>query len=219
MASEPNGEIRIPVWVDGDVVKPVVNDDGRIPITIGEITVTPDVNIKSSDIDVPVSIDAASIDVPISIDSQTITVDVAEQSPLTSIQAQLYGWDLSNWHKLPMLWGFTDILHESVSATSTASGATTVYTTAVSAGYVHIYTAYGVLHTAAAPSDVFVRKYVNPNFYMCEVQASLAANRWQGGQINIIVGAGEQLSATFTATVSGETIYLQVSGYKMKVNE
>jgi len=45
MTSKPKGEITVPVWSDDDEVKALVDDGGRIPVSIEAIT--PPVNVQS----------------------------------------------------------------------------------------------------------------------------------------------------------------------------
>jgi hypothetical protein len=219
MTSEVNGQIRVLVWVEDGDVKALVDDSGRVPVTIGEVTVTQDVNITASDIDVPVSIDAATINVPIDIQAASVTVPTQEQSPLTNIQARLYGWDLSNWRKLPMLWGYSSVVLQSVSAVATGAGTFVANAPVAAAGYVNVYTGYGIAHNTGVNRDMFVRVTSGASNYIAEVQASVASGRWVGKQVHIIVQPGDNLSLATTAVAPGDTIWLQAVGYRMKIDE
>jgi len=83
MVSQAKGMLVVPVWCDDGEIKPIINDDGRILCVLDSSKITLSVNLETSD----------------------ITLPVAEQSPLSSIQAQSYGWDTSAWHKNPITWG------------------------------------------------------------------------------------------------------------------
>jgi hypothetical protein len=219
MTSDANGVLVVPVWSDDGIVKPLVNDDGRVPVTIGDSTVTQDVNIESSDIDVPVSLDAATIDVPVSIEAATIDVPVEVDAASSSIQSQVYGWDLSNWRKLPMLWGFSSSVLISEDETSTGAGSLTVLAPVVSSGYVHVMTGFSWLHTVGANRDMILGVKSGASYYQCDVERDLPSSRWGGGPVHIIIDTGDALYATTVATAGAQTIYLQAVGYAMKVNE
>lgn len=219
MVSEPNGQLRILVWIDDDEVKALVDNNGRLPVTVGEITVTQDVNIKSSDIDVPVTIDAATINVPIDIQAASVTVPTQEQNPLTSIQSQAYGWDTSNWHKLPMLWGYTGPVLQSVSAVATGAGALVVNAPVAAAGYVNVYTGYGWAHNVGVNRDMFLRVTSGASNYIFEVERNLPSGRWGGRQVHAVCAPGDNISAVTTAVAAGDTIWVQLVGYRMKINE
>ena len=218
MPSDANGELRVPVWSDDGVVKPVINDDGRMPVDVEAVDVTIDINIESSDIDVPVSVDAQTQTLDVSLESSDITLPVAEQAPLSSIQAQGYGWDLSNWRKLPMLWGFSGPVYEKDSEEATEAETITVLLPEVSAGYVHIYTGIGVAHSVDVSRDIQVGVFHDPDYYTVDNFQSVESVRWVGHQCNIIVGEGDQLMAITEATASGNLILLHATGYKMKLD-
>jgi hypothetical protein len=219
MASDANGALRVPVWSDGGIVKPIVNDDGRLPISVEESLVTQDVNIASSDIDVPVSIDAATIDVPISIEACKLTLPVQEQSPLTSIQAQGYGWDLTNWRKLPMIWGISSNLLVAQNATAVGAGGFYASESAVPTGYVYVYTAASIAQVTGAAADVQIGIHIGGLYYWIEAWQSCANGKWYGRQIHFILTAGQNLLATTIAVAAGDALYLRANGYAMKVNE
>lgn len=219
MVSEPNGQLRILVWVDDDEVKALVDNNGRLPVTVGEITVTQDVNIKSSDIDVPVTIDAATINVPIDIQAASITVPTQEQNPLTSIQSQAYGWDTSNWHKLAMLWGYTDRYHEALDTTATGAFET-LPGTVVAAGYVFVLQAAYLVNNTTGPTTQTIRVIKSGGGTIFLQYASAVAQNiptmWQG---EIVLAPGDKVNMTMNGCVAGDTIHAGYWGYRMKVNE
>lgn len=219
MASEADGELRVPIWSDGGDAKPLVNDSGRIPVAVDESNVTQDVNIKSSDIDVPVSIEAANIDVPVSIDAATIDVPVEVDAAASSIQSQCYGWDTANWHKLAMLWGFTGPVYQSQTAVSTGAAFFAVYCPVAPAGYVYVMTGYAVAHNCGVARDVQIRVTYAGTSYIFEVQGGLASGLWRGGHIHAVLAPGAQLSVGTTATAAGQNLWVQAIGYSMKINE
>ncbi len=197
MTSEANGKIVVPIWSDDGDAKPLVDDNGRVPVSVGASVVTQDVNIKSSD----------------------ITVPVAEQSPLTSIQAQLYGWDLSNWRKLPLLWGITDIVLGSANATATGAGSFSASLSAVPSGYIYVYTQVGVAQVTGASADVQVGIHISGLYYWVQCWQSCGNSRWYGGQTNLILTEGHNLLASTVAVAVDDLLYLRATGYSMKVNE
>lgn len=50
MVSDSNGKLVVPVWSDSGVVKPVINDDGRVSVSIGESSVTLETGIRTWDL-------------------------------------------------------------------------------------------------------------------------------------------------------------------------
>ena len=219
MASDANGILQVPIWSDNGVAKPLINDDGRVPVKVEESSVTQDVNIVSSDIDVPVSLDAATIDVPISIDAQTVTVEVEEQSPLTEIQAQAYGWDLTVWRKLAMLWGYTDRYVYDLSGTATA-----VYywatTPVVAAGYIFVVQGVYIRNNSKAGTSQVIQFQAGGVVYHFGAYGVLIAQyiptTYNG---EIALAAGDRVYVSCNLCTIGDAIQAGVWGYRMKINE
>lgn len=187
MASDANGRLVVPAWSDDGIVKALVNDDGRIEVTIGEATATLDVNLKSSD----------------------ITLDVEEQSPLTSIQAQLYAWINSAWHKQPILRGYSGVARSYLSKVSTGAGATYAETGACPADYIRVMEGFTVRHNQATVRHLWAG--VNTGAVYCNFRAyqNCAQNLFYGEGVSITCEEGEKFFVGGVAAGAGETF----SGY------
>lgn len=218
MASDANGVLIVPVWSDGGTVKPVVNDDGRIDVTIGESVITQDVNIASSDIDVPVSIDAQDITLDINLKSSDITLAVAEQSPLSSIQAQGYGWDLTAWRKLPMLFGYSGVVRQYGVATSTGAGTYRVVCTAVPTGWLYVMEGFIVAQTDTVNRGIKIGVYNGTSYYGTTTVPVAVPSGWYGHPIHMVMKEDEQFYAECYFSAAGKVLSLFGVGYSMKVN-
>lgn len=219
MASDANGVLVVPVWSDGGTVKPVVNDDGRIDVTIGAALVTQDVNIKSSDIDVPVSVDAQGITLDINLKSSDITLNVEEQSPLTTIETKAHGYVGGAWQNQPMIFGYTDTVRVTATNTSTGTGIINATCTAVPSGYVHVITGFLTNHNDAAARDVSIGVWTGSAQYCGYVVTQAVSAQNYGDTVHIVLKVGESLLARCYMSVAGKTLNVWGIGYSMKVND
>lgn len=175
MASEAEGYIIVPVWSDGGVVKPLINDNGELPTILDPTT------------------------------SDTFT--------------RLQGWDLTNWRKLPLLWGYTDNLLETDANPTAPAGTNILSCGPAGSGYVW------VVHTACAldatnnPTRISIEITSGGTRYRIIQVSGPGANVSVNVEGHFIVKAGDSIQARFTGVVLNDAISFWVTGYKMKVNE
>lgn len=197
MASEPEGRIVVPIWSDGGVARPLVNDDGRVPVKIEETTAEQDVNITGCDITVPVSTVATG----------------------SSVQGQVYGWDLSNWRKLPILWGFMDRLVDNFDTTIGGANVN-IYSSAVPTGYIWIIQCISVRNASAGPTNytMFMRANGSQASFFHDEQG-LA--QWRAAIYNgeFVLKAADDIGVNVVGGAAGNNIQARLWGYTMKVNE
>lgn len=241
MASLANGVMRVPVWSDDGEIKPVVNDSGYIPVSLETATGTYDVNLKSSDITLNVNIIQGSGNIPIVINDciltlpvhlkgsditlgvqlkgSDITLNVAEQSPLSSIQAQGYGWDGSNWRKLPIVWGYSDRWAQRVYVENATAGTNNLNTTDVPAGEVWVLQAMASKNENKDVAMDYTAVF-NGTQVKLKVHSLPGVNTWVTlFPIGICLKEGDNARCRFLSCNLNDDLYLDVWGYKMKVAE
>lgn len=187
MTSLAEGKLVLPVWADDDVIKPIVDDNGRIKITLGEATVTIDVNIESTD----------------------ITLPVEEQSPLTTIQAQSYGWVTGDWHKNPILRGYSSVARSYLTATSSGAGWIRAETGACPSDYIRVVEGFTMQHNGAAAQPMVAGVW-NTTIY-CGVRAyvNCTPSMYYGEGLSVTMAEGEKFYISAYAAGAG----VVVSGY------
>lgn len=195
MASDANGKIVVPCWSDDGIVKAIVNDDGRIEVTLGESTVTLDVNLKSSD----------------------ITLPTEEQSPLSSIEAQAYGWVSTAWQKQPILLGYSSVVRRYAIGIATGAGVTRAYTTAVPSDYLWVVTGYIVTHNDTAAKNVTMGVFDTVSHVGCDAYQAATPNIWYGGQCFQILRETEKFYGAFNASAINKTMQVWVTGYAVNI--
>lgn len=187
MPSEAEGRIVVPVWVDGDVVKALIGDDGYMPVTIKNWLATQDVNIVGCDITVPVS-----------------TTDTS-----SSVRANSYGWVSSNWHKNTIQRGYSDVARSYLTATSTAGGSVYAETGVVPTDYIRVIEGCSVRHSAAAARHLWAGVWNGSSYFITLAYQSCAQYLFYGQPIDLTLKEGEKFFIGMNAGGAGET----VSGY------
>lgn len=128
MVSEPEGRIVVPVWVDDDVVKALINDSGYMPVNVQNWLATQDVRITGC----------------------TITVPVSTSESTSTQRAYSYRWVNSAWHKNPMGRGYTNVARSYLTATSTGAGWVYAYTGATPTDYIRVIEGFTMQHSDPA---------------------------------------------------------------------
>jgi hypothetical protein len=196
MTSKAEGYLIVPVWSDGGVIKPLADDNGRIVTQLGGSDITLNINIKTSD----------------------ITVDVEEQSPLTSIEGQSYGYDGSTWRKNNLVWGYNDRWLEQVNATVTVAGWNFLETAAVPSGYVYVLAAYAAVNQTRDPTSIMLGINISGARYYVKRTATPGANIYVDWSVAAPFKVGDKALAAIEGCQIGDILTFNVWGYKMKVN-
>ena len=184
MGSDANGKIVVPVWSDDGVVKPVIDDNGRITVSLGESTITIDINLKSSD----------------------ITLDVEEQTPLTSIQAQGYTYVAGAWHKQPFLRGYTTIARSYMIATATGAGWVRAVSGAVPAGYIRVIEGFTMKHSDAAVKHMVAGVWNTTTYCGTIAYQACTPNVFYGESIDLTLREGEKFFISAEVSAAGKTV-------------
>jgi hypothetical protein len=196
MVSRPKGNIFVPVWVDGREVKALVDANGRISVNLAAQDNDIDVNLAASD----------------------ITLGVTESSPLTSIQAQMYGYFNSNWQKQGLMPSYYVRSADAQNTVSSGAGTTSVETTAI--GYYFLLKAqqYYFYHNDTVARSTILEVTTGSVSLVVNDAGSLAPNTAVYGNIDLLLKTGDTLKCTVASLASGKTVYLNVWGVLMGVN-
>jgi len=184
MASEPEGRIIVPVWVDAGVVKALINDSGRLPVSLDGTNVTQDINLASSDITLPVS----------------------EQTPLTTIQSQRYGWVASAWHKEAIQRGFSNVARSYLTATSTAAGWVYAYTGVCPSGYIRVVEGFTMQHSNAVAQTMRAGVWNTVTNVGTVAYQNCPQYVYYGGPIDLTLTEGEKFFIAAYASGAGITV-------------
>jgi len=131
----------------------------------------------------------------------------------------IWGWDGTVWHKLAMVFGYSDRWAENAEGAATGAGNAVAVTAAVPAGYVYVLQQAEAFHDAAAAVELLVTPTVGA--LLCGLVHELAAAAWvhYSWTGSLVLKAGDRIVATATAPGDGKKVHLHTWGYKMKVAE
>lgn len=130
-----------------------------------------------------------------------------------------WGWDLTQWRKLPMLWGYSDRYAERLSDTTMPAGNSNLTGTAVPAGEVWRVTGLALLRDGATCTQM--RVHVNYGGTIIEPVNVLnpTANQLYPFVTDFTLKAGDYLYCRYYGMTLNDDAYLHIWGYKMAIAE
>lgn len=135
-----------------------------------------------------------------------------------ALGARAYNYDGSNWRRANMLWGYNDRWAERATNLNADAGTNNLSTTAVPAGYVYWAAAVRMLNNTSTITQYRLEVLGGGVAVPLKFQDTPAAGDsllWSGG---LPLKEGDQIRAIFYGCTAGDDLYLDVWGYKMKVD-
>ena len=174
MTSQVKGVLIVPVWVDEDRVKPLVDDDGRLPVSVEAITVSQDVHI--------------------------------------------HGWDGTQWRKLGLLFGYSDVYAGYAENLNLPAVVGEVAGSTVPAG--EVWVVYGLLGSVVSTTCTELRFgfWNGSGKIVCKQVLTPTSGRLYDFQGTLILAAGFYPLLRLYGVTEGDAAYLYAWGYKMKVS-
>lgn len=191
MTSRPEGRIVVPVWVDDDIVKALIDANGRMPVNVENWVAQQDVRITGC----------------------TITVPVVSEYTSSSIASYRYGWVDSAWRKAPLPLGFSDVTRGANQGTTTGAGQFYVTLPSPSSGEIYVYRGIAMLHNDPTARQMQAGVYDGASYYRGLSYASCAQSVWYGDPIDWVVESGEQLFVTAWFAAAGATVKIEAHGF------
>jgi len=136
-----------------------------------------------------------------------------------SLVTALHGWDGSVWRKLPLVFGFSNILAFRTSAViSGANGY--IYSAAVPAGEIWVVTNIGVadIVTATTRNRIAIR-HSGTNLAIADVVDAFGIALYATWSGHAYLGYQDLIRADFAGGLAGDVCYIDVIGYKMLIAE
>jgi len=129
-----------------------------------------------------------------------------------------WGWDGSQWRKLPLVWGYSEQYVECQAAVVLSDGHYECELATVPPGEVWVVTNIHMMNRTAACSveraqlvcgedESYIVTYLPT--------AALDACQWQGF---LVMVAGQYIKCTLEDCVTGDEVRVNVHGYKLKVS-
>jgi len=131
----------------------------------------------------------------------------------------LWGWDLTQWRKLPMLWGYSAGWAEDLSGTQSGAGNYLATTTAVPAGYVYVLQSAMIRNdvNARTRADIYLaRSGSNYLIYVNAAPVVAIGNIVNGSWVLM---PGDQVLVYYVGCLDGDVLVGGVWGYKMAIGQ
>lgn len=160
----------------------------------------------------------ATDELDVVFDGQNLDVEITQTAPADLVVGN-YGWDGAAWHKLTLLWGYSDRLSVNQNFTAAGAGNATGVMFTVPADYVYVVQAVVAWHNAGVAKGVQAYMYdgANTTLFIYEPTAvSGYRYMWQG---ELSVKEGDLMQIWCGAPGDGKKVYGQVWGYTMRVAE
>jgi hypothetical protein len=136
-----------------------------------------------------------------------------------NVQARLHGYDGTNWRKLQQVFGYTDRVVEKQTTVSTGAGTTAVDSTAVEAGYVHVISSVAAWHSNVGALFCVLQFYNGTNYLEQSIAPALAQYTLMSLSLPFVLKASDSLRFYAVALPAGQSVFLSLNGYKMKIND
>jgi hypothetical protein len=129
----------------------------------------------------------------------------------------LWGWDLTRWRKLPLVWGYSDRKSYVFYSDNLASGSSYVNGAAVPAGEVWVMTIASMQYIGTAPTSLRLDAILGGQpvvlLYQTSV-VSLVPYSWAG---EVVLKEADYLRGEVVGATAGDDCYVRAGGYIMKV--
>lgn len=154
----------------------------------------------------------------INIAAQDIDVEIKQQTAADLTPGGM-GWDGSAWHKLAMLWGYSDRWEEKENYTMLSDTYYNLDTTAVPAGYVYKLEMVSIYNNTGARGSVHISVLsggISYHLVWGSTPARYVPTIWAEG---FTMKEGDVIRVRQLACLTNDVIRVIVRGYKMKVAE
>ena len=131
----------------------------------------------------------------------------------------IWGWDGSAWHKLPMVWGYSDVYGEFEYENGVAAGTHVLTFSTVGSGEVWVVTGISAACSTAGVDRIELRANVGGVGIRLRQQAYGVAHDtvdWSGVTI---LKDGDEMLVQFVDCALNDNLTASAWGYKMKIAE
>lgn len=130
-----------------------------------------------------------------------------------------WGWDGAVWRKLPLVWGYSDVLVQGLYANNVGAGLYTYNFPAVPAGEVWVVTRVATYAIQTDPTHALIVAVINAVEAALYMQPHTTGNSTHHVETDTILNEGDNIRIQWYACLAGTDIRASVVGYKMLIAE
>lgn len=152
------------------------------------------------------------------IAGQAADVEVKQVKPWL-LTPGIFGWDGSGWHRLPMLWGYSDNYAQNTVVADAAAGANTITFSTCPAGQVWVVTSVIAFDWNNAISGITIELY--DGSVACALRRKIAVAKDEEVRFtgHIYLKESSRVRVVFDGVTLDDGLRASIGGYKMKVAE
>ena len=128
-----------------------------------------------------------------------------------------WGWDGTQWRKLPMLWGYTDTTGEKISQASDVAATFWIQTADPDPGKIWRIQGLSLYRSVNVPTFVRVQVYRNAALDNINDLSVPVVTRYYSFPFDIVLKEGQYLKLGFAGATVGELCEVTYWGYEMAV--
>lgn len=145
-------------------------------------------------------------------------LEVHQDTP-ADMQVGTHGWDGAAWHKLAMVWGYSDVLAQGLYANNVGAGTYTYNFPAVPAGEIWVVTRIATYSVQTDPTYALIAGVINALEAVLYFQPHTTANSTHHVDTDTILNEGDNIRVSWYSCLAGTDIRASVVGYKMLIAE
>ena len=130
-----------------------------------------------------------------------------------------WGWDLTQWRKLPLVFGYTGKLVATVLNSNLAAGNPALNTGTVGAGYIWIITNIHFRYTGTAPDRMRIRLVSNATNYELIRENTVVSDDGYDRQGWWVLDEDDKIQLLIIGATATDTAELTVTGFTMAIAE
>lgn len=135
------------------------------------------------------------------------------------LHTALHGWDGAAWHKLPMVWGYTDRLFKETSSNTGAAGARSLSIIHNVVGEVWVLEQVAAQNANTAPTRIIIETTDGATGIPLVDGGVLTAGRWTTWHGRLTLKKDDVVNVLFVDCALDDTVFLRARGYIMKIAE
>jgi hypothetical protein len=135
----------------------------------------------------------------------------------SNLATPLAGWVNGAWNKLPMLFGYSDIVYQNWGTNNLPAGDSNYDSSAVPSGKIWIITNLAMGYTGTTPTNITMRINRSGVYPLIFRQTSPVSNVWYDRQGWWVLKSGDKLNVDVSGATSSNALWAQAIGFAVDI--
>ena len=165
---------------------------------------------------IPAWVDSGQVK-PLADDNGYIPISI--KNWVSSLIAQGYSWNGTQWVKNSIPFGFYDVYAESVSNTSLPAGTSSVSLSPVPEGEVWVINSINAFYISSSITSMLIQCIKNKTSIVLSQPSAIASGEYFGYTGNCVLKTEDKILVTVRGATLNDDLTVVAEGYKMKVTQ